>query len=122
MPDYIKTGPFTNGAAPGISAAFLNALENVLEQPSGGSETGKYFIAGNIGVANGIVSQYMPSLSRTSVPVSVVIDEVDVPHTGGMNATPVTAQLSANGFQVYSLSTTVSSTNARAGGNYTLNY
>src|SRR5437899_5709471 len=24
---YTKTGPFTNGAAPGISAAFLNAME-----------------------------------------------------------------------------------------------
>lgn len=27
---YTRTGPFTNGAAPGISAAFLNAMETFL--------------------------------------------------------------------------------------------
>jgi hypothetical protein len=27
---YTKTGPFVNGSAPGISAAFLNAVENYL--------------------------------------------------------------------------------------------
>ena len=30
MPVYVKTGPFTNGGAPGISKAFLDAVENQL--------------------------------------------------------------------------------------------
>ena len=102
----------------------LNQLVNVLQQPSGGQEKGKYFIANQVNITNGVIGQYMPTLSRNTAPVvsSCSIDESDQTHTGGMGATPVLGQVTANGFQVYTLTSTSGSTNARAGGNYTMQY
>src|SRR5260221_12738078 len=41
MPAYVPTGPWTNGGAPGISAAFLGTLESWIQQAEGatGSST-----------------------------------------------------------------------------------
>jgi hypothetical protein len=105
-----------------INAADINQLVNVLQRSSGQSETGKYFLAGPIYATGAVVSVYICSLSRGATPVSVTIDEADQAHTGGLNATPSTGQLGANGFQIFSLSTTGPNVNARAGGNYTINY
>jgi hypothetical protein len=122
MSNYTPLGPWNNGGAPAISAAFLAALEAVLMQPSGGSESGKYFIAGPVYTSGAVVSQYMQSISRTSVPISVSIDESLQAHTGGMTATPSTGQLTSAGFQVFTLSTTGPNGNARAGGNFTIQW
>lgn len=120
--NYVRTGPFSNGIAPGISAAFLNALEAILEQNSGGAESGIYFLAGSVYSSGAVIAQYMQSLSRTTVPVSVSIDESIQVHTAGLNATPSTGQLTNGGFQVFSLSTTGPNPNARAGGTWTIQY
>jgi hypothetical protein len=116
MGNYIRTGPFVNGSAPGISAAFLNAIENVLEQPSGGTEAGKYLLAGWGNAASDFISQYIPSLSRTSVPVSLALDEADIAHT--FCAAVGNGNLTANGFQSFT-TTSGAAINARVGGNYT---
>jgi hypothetical protein len=104
---------------PGISAAFLNAIENVLEQPSGGTETGKYNLQSWGNAANDTIGSYTGSISRTAVPISVVIDTADQAATA-VNA-PATAFLTANGF-LASTTTTGAATVARVAGNYTLNY
>jgi hypothetical protein len=120
MGGYVKTGPFVNNTVPGISASFLNNIESVLARGSGDTETGKYFVFGNGYTATANIQDYIDSLSRTSVPVSVVVDEADQAHANSMNAV-ITQQLTANGFVVGS---TVSgaSVNPRVGGNYTINY
>jgi hypothetical protein len=105
-----------------INAGDVNQLVNVLQQPGGGQEKGKYFLAGAIYGNGALVTLYMPSLSRNSAPVSVTIDEADQLHTAGINAAPITGQLTAGGFQIYTLSTTGPTQNARAGGNYTIQY
>lgn len=105
-----------------INASDLNQTINVLQQPSGGQEKGKYFMAGPVYANGAVVAEYVGSLSRGATPLSVTIDEADQAHTGGLNATPTTAQLTASGFQVFSLSTTGPNVNARAGGGYTIQY
>ena len=120
MGNYVRSGPFVNGTAPGISATFLNNLENVLEQPSGGSELGKYVCAGNwAGSGSGFFSTYIPSLSRTAVPVSVTIDTADQSPSGGAIA-PSTDRLSSSGFHIYSSMT--NGNNGSMAGNWTLNF
>jgi hypothetical protein len=120
LPNYIKSGPFINSITPpGISSAFLNALENVLSQPSGGTETGKYVLEGSVYTSSTLLSQYMPSISRTAVPVSVTVDEADVAHNG-CNAI-ASQRLTANGVQLWA-SAAAASVDARVGGNLTFNY
>lgn len=108
-----------NGGAPGISASFLNAVENVLEQPSGGTETGKYYFTFWAAASSDTAGIYCPSLSRTSVPVSVTIDHADA-FPAGINA-PATSNITANGFEVFS-GATAGGTNYGVGGNTTINY
>jgi hypothetical protein len=118
--NYVRTGPFTNSVTPpGISASFLNAIEAVLEQPTGGSELGKYFITGSTYAIGAYVCQYMISLSRTSVPVSVVIDTADQA-ASNFNA-PTTIRLTSSGFQVQ-VTGTGANLNCNVGGNWTINY
>lgn len=105
-----------------IQAGDINQLVNVLKQPSGGTETGKYFMAGPVYANGAVVAEYVGSLSRGSVPVSVAVDTADQAPTGGMSGSVSTAQLSASGFQVFSLTTTGPNVNARCGGNYTISY
>jgi hypothetical protein len=119
MANYVRTGPFVNGTVPGISAAFLNAVEAVLEQPSGGVETGKYFLNSGSSVSGFQFGTYTCSLSRTAVPVSAVVDAADV---GASNCVGgATSSLSANGFMVNTSSNAVN-TNCRVAGNYTLSF
>src|ERR1700694_476061 len=121
--NYIRTGPWSNGAAPGISASFLNAIEAILEQNSGGVESGTYFLAGSIFSSASVISLYMPSLSRTTVPVSILaLDDSVVSHTAGMNATPSSGNATSGGFQIFSLSTTGPNPNGRAGGLWSIQY
>jgi len=120
MGNYVRSGPFSNGVTPpGISAAFLNAIENVLEQPSGGAEAGKYWIGGWGNISTDILSQYMSSISRTAVPVSVTLDEADQAHS---NCNAISSDhLTANGFHAYT-SMTGAATSGNVGGNSTINF
>lgn len=120
MANYTKTGPFVNNSAPGISSTFLNNLENVLAQPSGGTESGSYFLQGNGTVVGAVVSSWITTLSRVSTPVSVSIDTTRVAPTTGAN-TPAAPILYPGGFQVmFTLNS--SSNTARCGGNYTVQF
>jgi hypothetical protein len=120
MANYVKSGPFVNGSAPGLSASLFNAIEAVFEQPSGGTETGKYWLQGGAYTTGANVSQYMQSLSRTTVPVSVSIDTADQAPTAAA-ATPTTDNLTANGFHILFVSTGANVA-SRTGGNWTLQY
>ena len=120
MPNYVRTGPFTNGSAPGISASFLNNLENALEQPTGGTETGSYFLAGWSSANGDVISLWMPTLSRTSTPVSVSVD-TSIQALANMTG-PTTANLNANGFQVYGTANNGAQVNCGVGGNWTVRY
>lgn len=103
-----------------INAVDVNQMVNVLQQPSGGSESGKWFIESG-GYQNGwTCAIYMPTLSRGSVPVSVSIDTADQSPTQSAGS-PSTQNLTASGFQIiYSVSTLTNT--SRCGGNWTVNY
>lgn len=116
---YTRTGPFVNGSSPGLSAQFFNNLENVLAQPSGGTETGKYYLEFGIGAINYYMSSYINTKSQTSTPVSVMIDTSTIGATG-CNA-PATALLDAYGFEVKA-SATGNVSDARVGGLWTVTY
>ena len=120
MPNYSKTGPFSNGGAPGISAAFLNNIENVFVQPSGGTELGKYWLEGNAYVVGAYVTCFIPSLSRGATPVSVSIDTADQ-SVVGMNA-PGTYNLTSSGFHISANANGGAQTNMYCGGNTTIHY
>lgn len=104
-----------------ILAADVNQLVNVLQRASGQTEAGKYFLAGPAYASNAVVALYMPTLSRNATPVSVTIDTVDQAPAGGMG-TVQSGQLTANGFQIFSINSTGPNTNCRAGGNWTVQY
>lgn len=119
MGNYIRTGPFTNGAAPGIQASFLNNIENVLEQPSGGSEVGDYFISYGAYAINAIGGGWNATISRTSVPVSITTDETLNAHT---NCNAISSNnLNANGVHVYTGATAIN-TSCNVAGALTFNY
>ena len=118
MGGYARTGPFVNGSSPGISATFLNNVEAVLARPSGDTETGKYFIDTSAYANATHMACYIPSLSRTSVPVSATVDTSDnLSNCGGVS----TSNLTANGLRVGG---TAAGPNlgVAAAGNYTINY
>jgi len=118
MPNYNRYGPFTDGAAPGLDAQFFNNIENVFVQPSGGSESGGYFIAFTPQTTGALVSCYYPSLSRTATPVSITgIDASDGMSGSGV---PISAHLTSKGVLMYTDSTGTG--NVNSGGNLTLNY
>ena len=120
MGGYAKTGPFVNATTPpGISASFLNAVESVLARGVGDTETGKYVLSGWGSTNTDHISHYMSSISRTSVPINVTIDTVDVAPSN-INS-PTTALLTANGFQVFS-TPTGATINASVAGNSTIQY
>ena len=123
MANYVRYGnPWVNSAAPpAITADFLTKIEQVLIQNTGGSESGKYFVADGVYTSGAVANAYIQTISRTTIPVSVSIDTADLAPTGGMSA-PATAQLTHAGFQIYSLSTTGPNVNARCGGNWTVNW
>ena len=118
--NYVRTGPFVNGGAPGIAAAFLNNLEAVLERNSGDTEQGHYFLSGWSNASGDLLQVYIVALSRTSVPISVSIDQSDKAPTNV--ATPSTGQLTSGGFQIYTTSTSAQVTNLQVGGLYTIQW
>lgn len=88
-------------------------------RPSGGQETGKYYLGGWAGAINDLVSLYMPSLSRNATPTGVVIDTAD---QAASNLQTVAANnLTANGFQI-SAGASGAATNCHAAGNYTISF
>ena len=101
----------------------LNQVIDILQRRSGQQEVGKYFLAGSVYANGAIISLYMPTISRNATPASVSTDVADQAPTGGMTGSGVaTGNLTANGFQIYSLTTTGPNVNARAGGNWTVQY
>ena len=119
--NYTPTGPFTNGAAPGISAAFLNAIEAMFAPKSSTTFVGKYFLQGGAWDNGSQLSTYTQlNTQNGSTPVSVSIDTADQAPAASAG-TPSAGLLSANGFQVISTCTAASNT-ARAGGNFTVQY
>ena len=119
MPDYVKTGPFTNGGAPGLSATFFNNIENVFKQSSGGTETGTYWFEMATYATNAQVGVYIPTLSRGTTVVSVTIDTSILGATG-LNA-PAVIYSGPSGFFVGANGTGASLT-PRVGGAWTVQY
>jgi hypothetical protein len=102
-----------------IQASDFTQCSNILQQPSGGQETGKYFLGGSSPSTGETIGWYVCSLSGQSVPVSVSIDTADVSATN-LNA-PSTSRLSSGGF-VVDATTTGTNTDCNVAGNYTLQY
>lgn len=121
MGNYVRTGPFTNGGAPGISASFLNKLEQLFAQVSGATLVGKYWLQSG-GYQNLWDCSYYQTLylSNASTPVSVSIDTADQAPTGAANA-PATFNLTASGFLIMFTVQGLTNT-ARAAGNWTVTY
>jgi hypothetical protein len=119
MPNYTKTGPFVNASAPGISAAFLNNVENVFKQSSGGTETGTYWFSQGTYTTSAQVGVYIPTLSRGTAVVSVTIDTSILVATG-LNP-PSVLFSGPQGFFVGANGTGTSLT-ARVGGLWTVQY
>lgn len=103
------------------NAADLNQIINVLQQPTGGTETGKYVLGGSPYTSNAVISTNINTLSRNATPVSVSIDTSAQAPAGGMG-TVSTGFLTSSGLQIYCLNATGPSTNARASGNFTVQY
>jgi hypothetical protein len=99
----------------------VNQIVNILQQGSGGQEIGKYFLAGPVYTTNAVVAQWIQTISRGSTPVSVSFDTSTVSPTAGMG-TLSTGNLSSSGFQIFSINSTGPSPNARAGGNFTIQF
>lgn len=118
MGGYARTGPFVNGSSPGISATFLNNVEAVLARPSGDTETGCYGIDTSSYSSPAHFGEYVSTISRTSVPVSVSVDtSIILFNSGGVS----TNHLTANGFGVDGTSN-ATSLSTQAFGNYTVSY
>jgi hypothetical protein len=115
--NYVKTGPFVNASAPGISATFLNNIESVFLRQSGDNENGKYFFEGNA-YASGVVAGYWIGFTSRSTPLSVAVDSSLA--LAGF-AAPATTTLDKSGFSVNASATGISNT-ARFGGNWTVSY
>ena len=102
-----------------ILAADINQLVNVLQRPSGSTESGGYYIEGGTYQTNATIGQWISSLSRNATPVSVNID-TSVTSPTGVNS-PTTQALSANGFFVIASAIGAGNT-SRVGGLYTIQY
>lgn len=102
-----------------IAAQDINQVINVLQEPSGSSEVGQYWLAGSSYAANALISQWIQSQSRTSTPVSVSIDEsIQAPSNCG---TPSVSNLKSSGFQLYAFGSGVF-TSANVAGVYTIKF
>lgn len=106
-----------NGAVSNITD--VNQYINMLQQPSGGSETGRYFLSGACYTTGATLAKHHKSISQFSTALSVSID-TSVQAASGLNA-PTTNFVDAKGFKVTATSTGTN-TNAKVGGVYTLSY
>jgi len=102
-----------------ILAADANQLINILQQPSGGQEIGKYQCQGNSYISGGFISYFAQSLSRVSVPVSATLDTTDQAPTN-VN-TPTTPGFTSGGFRIHETTTGITAS-GKAGGGYVLQY
>ncbi len=102
-----------------VLAADINQLVNVLQQQSGSTEVGKYYLAGWGGTTGDKIMCCITSLSRNSTPVSVTIDTAIVSPTNVTS--PITTHLTSCGFAIET-TTTGATVNGGCGGNYTLQY
>jgi hypothetical protein len=103
-----------------INAADLNQTINVLQQPSGGHENAKYWIAGWANASGDLVSQYYPSISRGSTPASITTDEADNAHA---NCNAISSDhLTQYGVHIYTTSTGAIANGCNVAGNLTYNY
>lgn len=81
----------------------LNQVINILQQPSGGQEKGKYWIESNGEASGSYGIDYYNSLNRNAVPVGVSIDEADAGHNTCNAAS--SANLTAFGVKITTTST-----------------
>ena len=128
MPTYSNSGPFVNNTVPpAINATFLNNVENFLDsvsnvhqQPSGGTESGKYRLTFNASAANYFGSVYLRTHSQTSTPVSVTVNSADDAPTN-MSSGPTAINLSSSGVQIIGQSSGGFG-NIHCGGNWTVTW
>ncbi len=102
------------------TATDVNQIIDVLQQPSGGQETGQYYLQGGAGGSGWTVSNWIVSLSRNATPASVSIN-TSTQSPAANAGTPSTPILYTSGFQVTFL-TTGSTNTARAGGGWTIQF
>jgi len=114
---YVRTGPFVNASAPGISSTFLNNVESVFLRQSGDTELGRYLFQGGAW-GTSAASGYWIGFTSRSTPLSVAVD-TSIALAG--YAAPTTTQLVASGFNITAVASGISTT-ARFGGNWTTSY
>jgi hypothetical protein len=102
-----------------IYATDIDQIINVLQQPSGGTEAGSYYITGNASNTSSL-GYFVSSLSRVSSPVSVSIN-TSITSPSNCNS-PSTDHLNANGFHVYTTISGGASIASNVGGGYTIQY
>jgi hypothetical protein len=103
-----------------IAASHVNQLVNVLQVPSGGTETGGYFLTFAAYVNNAVGGTWINSESRGVSPVSVSVNtSVQSPNNTG---SPSTDHLTVNGFHVYAFANNGVQTSCNVGGVYTIQY
>lgn len=89
MPIYTKTGPFTNGGAPGISAGFLNGVETALVNAQYGMVIVTPFTSiNNATITSGNTNTPTLTGGSTGVPSgakAVLINTFFTPGTAGMS-------------------------------------
>jgi hypothetical protein len=107
----------TNGQL--SDASQLDQIINVLQRQTGQQESGQYVAAGWVNAGAQVVSDYYSSLSRGVTPSSASIDS-SLGRSSQLNA-PGTSFLSANGVQIFCLSS-ASANNATCGGNVILQF
>jgi hypothetical protein len=101
-------------------AGQLNDIINALQQPSGGSETGNWFMAGSSALTNGTVSVWLIFTNHLSTPSGISINTSILAPTGGLGSV-ATAHLETTGVQIYAPASAASN-NAGAGGGYTTSF
>ncbi len=111
----------TNTSNISTNTTNITSAQNKLQQPSGGTESGGYFLAGNAPLDHSAISDYIAVTSRGNVIASVSIDTSSQSPTGGATS-PGTGNLSASGFQVFFFSSGTNNTNARCGGGWTAHF
>ncbi len=105
----------TNGTL--SDASQLNQVINVLMQPSGGTEAGRWFVEAGTYETNSTIGCDIISRSYGGAAVSVSIDTSDTSPTS--LGTPTTQALTTGGFYIIASGTSASHT-PRAGGRYTI--
>jgi hypothetical protein len=103
-----------------IAATHVNQLVNVLQVPSGGTESGGYFLTFAAYVNAAVGGTWINSESRGSVPVSVAVNtSMNSPSNCG---SPSTDHVTLNGFHVYAFANNGVQPSCNVGGVYTLQY